>query len=100
MRARGRRRRNPETPVRAVYLFGGAAPIAPLCNRFFLAEASPLDHVVRRRDRVAAAGVEIEVIDLASHSPAQVGFLVAGVLFAANSSQDRVFWAIIPYHTW
>lgn len=68
-----------------VYLFGGAAPIAALRNRFLLAEPSPVDHLVRPGERVVIDGVEIQVIDLSGHSLAQVGFLVDGVLFAADS---------------
>ncbi|PZN11447.1 MAG: MBL fold metallo-hydrolase [Bacillota bacterium] len=68
-----------------VYLFGGAAPIAALQSRFLLAEPSPVDHLVRPGERVVIDGVEIEVIDLSGHSLAQVGFLVDGVLFAADS---------------
>ena len=67
-----------------VYLFGGAEPIAALRNRFLLAEPSPVDHVIRPGERVAIDGVEIEVVDLSGHSLAQVGFLVDGVLFAAD----------------
>ncbi|ADU50370.1 beta-lactamase domain-containing protein [Thermaerobacter marianensis DSM 12885] len=68
-----------------VYLFGGAAPIAALRHRFLLAEASPVHHEVEPGQRLEWDGVSVEVIDLAGHSLAQVGFLVDGVLFAADS---------------
>lgn len=68
-----------------VYLFGGAAPIAALRHRFLLAEASPVHHEVGPGQRLEWDGVSVQVIDLAGHSLAQVGFLVDGVLFAADS---------------
>ena len=68
-----------------VYLFGGAAPIAALRHRFLLAEPSPVHHEVQPGQVLEWGGVRVQVVDLAGHSLAQVGFLVDGVLFAADS---------------
>lgn len=68
-----------------VYLFGGAAPIAALRHRFLLAEPSPVDHEVQPGQVLELGGVSIRVVDLAGHSLGQVGYLVDGVLFAADS---------------
>ncbi|CAN5861440.1 MBL fold metallo-hydrolase [soil metagenome] len=68
-----------------IYLFGGAAPIADLENRFLQAEPSPVDHVVAPGTVITIDGTELEVLDLSGHSIAQVGIRVAGVLFAADA---------------
>ncbi|HEU0053144.1 MAG TPA: MBL fold metallo-hydrolase [Longimicrobium sp.] len=68
----------------AVYLFGGAAPVSGLVNKFLQAEPSPVDHEVRAGERVAIDGREVELVDLAGHSLAQVGVRVGPVFFAAD----------------
>jgi glyoxylase-like metal-dependent hydrolase (beta-lactamase superfamily II) len=72
-----------------VYLFGGAAPVSALVNRFLQAEPSPVDHVVRAGETVAIDGRALEVFDLAGHSLAQVGVRAGGVLFAADGFFGR-----------
>lgn len=78
-----------EPRYEAVYLFGGAAPVSGLVNKFLIAEASPVDHVVRAGETVAIDGRSVELIDLAGHSLAQVGARVGGVLFAADGFFGR-----------
>ncbi|EKP94585.1 Zn-dependent hydrolase, glyoxylase [Thermaerobacter subterraneus DSM 13965] len=68
-----------------VYLFGGAAPVAALQNRFLLAEPSPVHQELVPGQVLELGGVALEVVDLAGHSLAQVGFCVDGVFFAADS---------------
>src|SRR3954471_248276 len=56
-----------------VYLFGGAAPVSGLINRFLQAEPSPVDHGVHAGETVTIDGRSLEIVDLAGHSLAQVG---------------------------
>ena len=68
-----------------VYLFGGAAPIDALRNRFLQAEPSPVHHVFRPGESIVIGGREMEVVDLAGHSLGQTGIRVGPVLFAADA---------------
>jgi glyoxylase-like metal-dependent hydrolase (beta-lactamase superfamily II) len=68
-----------------IYLFGGAAPVRTLENRFLMAEPSPVDHVFAPGDRLRIDGAELEIVDLGGHSIAQVGVRVGEVLFAADA---------------
>ncbi|HVG45794.1 MAG TPA: MBL fold metallo-hydrolase [Longimicrobium sp.] len=72
-----------------VYLFGGAAPVSSLVNRFLQAEPSPVDHVFRVGETVVVDGRPLEVVDLAGHSLAQVGIRAGDVLFAADGFFGR-----------
>jgi glyoxylase-like metal-dependent hydrolase (beta-lactamase superfamily II) len=72
-----------------VYLFGGAAPVSSLVNRFLQAEPSPVDHVFRAGETVTIDGREMEIVDLAGHSLAQVGVRAGDVLFAADGFFGR-----------
>lgn len=72
-----------------VYLFGGAAPVSALVNRFLQAEPSPVDHVFHPGDAVVIDGREMEIVDLAGHSLAQAGVRVGDVLFAADGFFGR-----------
>ena len=72
-----------------VYLFGGAAPVSSLVNRFLQAEPSPVDHVFRAGETVTIDGRPLDVVDLAGHSLAQVGVRAGGVLFAADGFFGR-----------
>jgi glyoxylase-like metal-dependent hydrolase (beta-lactamase superfamily II) len=72
-----------------VYLFGGAAPVSGLVNRFLQAEPSPVDHVFRAGETVVIDGRELEMVDLAGHSLAQVGVRAGDVLFAADGFFGR-----------
>lgn len=68
-----------------VYLFGGAEPVGALSNKFLQAEPSPVDHVVRPGETVTIDGRDLEIVDLAGHSLAQVGVRVESVVFAADA---------------
>jgi len=68
-----------------IYLFGGAAPIAALRNRFLQAEPSPVDHVFSPGDTLLIGGRSLHVVGLAGHSIAQAGIRAGSVLFAADS---------------
>jgi len=72
-----------------VYLFGGAAPVSGLVNRFLQAEPSPVDHVIRAGETVTIDGRALDVVDLAGHSLAQVGVRTGDVLFAADGFFGR-----------
>lgn len=74
--------RHPE--LEPFYLFGGAVPPDWMQNRFFMAEPSPVHHVLRPGEQ-RVAGVTVEVVPLPGHSLAQVGIAYGGVLFAADS---------------
>jgi glyoxylase-like metal-dependent hydrolase (beta-lactamase superfamily II) len=70
-------------PLQPAMLYGGADPMDGLRTPFLLAHASPVDEVVAPGP-LAVEGVAIEVVDLAGHSPGQVGYLVDGVFFCAD----------------
>lgn len=72
-----------------MYLYGGAAPVRGLVTRFLQAEPSPVDHVVHAGQTVRIDGREMEMVDLAGHSLAQLGVRVGGVLFAADGFFGR-----------
>lgn len=75
-----------------IYLSGGARPPAAMRNKFVLAPGSPVHHLLGELAVIEAggswsatvAGVELELLGLAGHSPAQIGVAVDGVLFAAD----------------
>jgi glyoxylase-like metal-dependent hydrolase (beta-lactamase superfamily II) len=64
-------------------LYAGADPPSTLRGRFLLADPSPVD-VVFDSGTLPVAGVTLQIIDLAGHSPNQKGFLVDGVFFSAD----------------
>ena len=67
-----------------LYLFHGAAPIDSLRNRFVMAKPSPVHHVLQP-GKVTIIGREIEIVPLPGHSLNQVGVLVDGALFCADT---------------
>jgi glyoxylase-like metal-dependent hydrolase (beta-lactamase superfamily II) len=64
-------------------LFGGADPIDTMRGSFMLAEASPVDVVVRPGAH-EVAGVAVAAISLRGHSPGQLGYVVGDVFFCAD----------------
>jgi len=64
-------------------LYGGADPIETMRGGFMLADASPVDHVFAPGP-LAVEGVAMDAIDLAGHSPGQVGILIDDVFFCAD----------------
>lgn len=75
-----------------IYLSGGATPPAALRGKWVLAPGSPVHHLLDEWPTVTAgmrrpttiAGVELELLGLPGHSPAQIGVLVDGVCLAAD----------------
>ncbi len=74
-----------------IYLSGGARPPAALRNKFVLAPGSPVHHELGdaplapgATQLVEIAGVELTLLGLPGHSPAQLGVLVDGVCLAAD----------------
>lgn len=68
-----------------LYLGMGAQPLDELRNKFLLAEASRVDHLLPTEGQVEIDGVLLEVISLPGHSWNQVGLVVEGICFAADS---------------
>ena len=69
--------------MQAVMLYGGADPVDPIRTKFLVAEAGPVDHIVRPGP-LEIEGVAIEAIPLAGHSMNQLGYLVDGVFYCAD----------------
>ena len=74
-----------------IYLSGGARPPAALRNKFVLAPGSPVHHELGEAPlapgatlHANVAGVELALVGLPGHSPAQLGVLVDGVCLAAD----------------
>jgi glyoxylase-like metal-dependent hydrolase (beta-lactamase superfamily II) len=89
------------------YLFYGARPIEALRNRWVMAPGSPVHHRLGQAEalqrgeglQATVAGIELEVIALPGHSPAQVGVCYNGVCFAADGFLGQAVLAKhgIPY---
>lgn len=74
-----------ESPLwEPLYLFSGAYPPSPLLNKFFMAPGVAVDHTVTP-GAASAGGITVEIVDLAGHSPGQIGVAAGGVLFCADS---------------
>jgi glyoxylase-like metal-dependent hydrolase (beta-lactamase superfamily II) len=69
--------------LQPVSLFGGADPCDALRGGFLLADASPVDVVVRPGSH-EVAGVTVEAVPLFGHSPGQLGYLVDDAFFCAD----------------
>ena len=73
-----------ENPIlEPIYLNMGAAPIPALQNKWIMAKGAPVHHVIDG-ERLAIAGVELEIVSLPGHSLNQVGVAVDGACFAAD----------------
>jgi glyoxylase-like metal-dependent hydrolase (beta-lactamase superfamily II) len=66
------------------YLFNGAYPIGELQNKWLMAKASPIDHVLSG-DALELSGVSAQIKRLPGHSRAQIGVLVNTVLFCGDA---------------
>jgi glyoxylase-like metal-dependent hydrolase (beta-lactamase superfamily II) len=66
------------------YLFNGAYPISELQNKWLMAKASPIDHVLSG-DALELSGVSVQIKRLPGHSRAQIGVLVNAVLFCGDA---------------
>ena len=74
-----------ENPIiEPLYLFGGAAPIGELCQKFTLAQPCRVDHIVDPGP-LEIGPFQVEVIELAGHAPNQVGLAVGEVLFCGDA---------------
>lgn len=80
--------------LQPIFMFGGAAPPAALRERFVLAQASPVHHVIQL-GQATIQGVEVEVISLGGHSPNQVGYIIDDIFFCADVVFPRA--AIVKY---
>ena len=84
--------------MQPIMLYGGADPVDALRTSFLVAEASPVDGLVRPGIN-DISGIRIQAIPLGGHSLNQLGYLIDGVFFCG----DIVFPAVtlekypIPY---
>ena len=81
-------------------LFSGANPIEDLRNKFLMAKASPVDHIIKNDEKkLAFDEVELDIIPLPGHSPNQIGIKVDGILFCADAvfSKNVLDRHRIPY---
>ncbi len=67
-----------------LFLFGGAAPIAELRQKFTLAKPCRVDHVVEPGP-LELGPFRVEVVSLPGHAPDQIGVGVDEVLFCADA---------------
>ncbi len=68
-----------------IYLNMGAEPLADLRNKFLLAQASRVDHLLPLEDVVQIDGMEFSILSLPGHSWQQVGVVCENICFAADS---------------
>jgi len=66
------------------YLFNGAYPIGELQNKWLMAKASPINHVIVE-EGLEIGEARLEIKRLPGHSRAQIGVLVNGVLFCGDT---------------
>jgi len=67
-----------------VYLYGGASPIPALRQKFLLAPACPVAREVEPGP-LSVGDIQVEVVSLPGHAPAQVGLVYGDVLFCADA---------------
>lgn len=81
------------------YLWQGAKPFPDLLNKFLLAEPSPVDVEFEPGETLAIGGLGFETVALPGHSFGQVGVVVEGIFFAADSyfAQDVIEKHGLPY---
>ncbi len=68
-----------------IYLNMGAEPLADLKNKFLLAQASRVDHLLPLEGTIAIDGVPFTILSLPGHSYQQVGLICDDICFAADS---------------
>lgn len=84
--------------MQPIMLYGGADPVDAIRTSFLIADASPVNGIVRPGNH-NVAGVDLLAIPLRGHSMNQLGYVIDGVFFCA----DVVFPAVtlekypIPY---
>lgn len=67
-----------------VFLCGGADPIVELRDKFFEAEASPVDFTLHPGE-IQVDGITLEIIRLPGHTFEQIGIIYGDILFSADS---------------
>jgi len=68
-----------------IYLNMGAEPLADLRNKFLLAQASRVDHLLPLEDSIEIDGIAFSILSLPGHSWQQVGVVCENICFAADS---------------
>ncbi|WP_019123427.1 MBL fold metallo-hydrolase [Brevibacillus massiliensis] len=68
-----------------IYLGMGASPLSELQNKFLMAQASRVDHLLPTEGEIEIDGVSFTVLSLPGHSWQQVGLAADGICFAADS---------------
>jgi glyoxylase-like metal-dependent hydrolase (beta-lactamase superfamily II) len=74
-----------------VYLYGGAEPISQLKTSFLMAEPSQIDTRVEE-GKIVLRGKELQFVNLAGHSPFQMGLLAEDVFFCADVLFSPEIW--------
>lgn len=74
-----------------VYLYGGAEPLSQLKTSFLMAEPSQVDIKVNQ-EKMVLEERELQFVDLAGHSPFQMGLLVDDVFFCADVLFSPEVW--------
>lgn len=69
--------------MQPIMLYGGADPADALRTSFLVADASPVDGVVKPGAN-KIAGVEFDAVALGGHSMNQLGYVIDGVFFCAD----------------
>jgi len=70
-------------------LFGGASPPRELKNKFLMPERVEEITLVAPGDQLQLGEVRVEVLDLAGHTPGQVGYAIEEVLFCGDAYFGR-----------
>ncbi|MDF2683163.1 MAG: fold metallo-hydrolase [Brevibacillus sp.] len=68
-----------------IYLNMGAEPLSDLRNKFLLAQASRVDHLLPLEGEIEIDGVPFSILSLPGHSWQQVGVVCDDICFAADS---------------
>lgn len=69
-----------------MYLYGGAAPLAGLQNKWLMAKSSPVDHVYSPDDEtLEVAGIELRLHRTDGHAVVQVALGYKNVCYAADA---------------
>lgn len=69
-----------------MYLYGGAAPLAGLQNKWLMGKPSPVDHVYSADDEpLAVAGIELHLHRTDGHAVVQVALGFENVCYAADA---------------
>ncbi|MCK9909652.1 MBL fold metallo-hydrolase, partial [Microbacteriaceae bacterium K1510] len=67
-----------------IYLGMGVTPLPELRNKFLMAEASRVDHLLPTEGEITIDGVSFTILSLPGHSWQQVGLICDNICFAAD----------------